>query len=190
MLPTPSAAISAVIAAEAARAALTADVLRSVLNYDPITGVFTWIGSRGRFGAKPGLQAGYIDTRGYVHICLNRSLFKSHRLAWLFVYGKWPDGDVDHINGQPGDNRIANLRDISHAQNLLNTKLFATNTSGSTGVYWGKRAQKWFAKIVVDGKQTHLGFFSNKTDAEVARLSAVEALIRGPFRAQQRSANK
>jgi hypothetical protein len=89
---------------------------------------------------------------------------------------EWPDGQVDHVNGVTSDNRIANLRVVTHSENQRNCKRRSDNRSNCTGVNWSEGHGKWHARIGQDGKQTHLGLFSSKFDAVLARLLAAEAL--------------
>ncbi len=98
---------------------VTAERVRELLHYDPETGIFTHKVSRG--GVSAGDIAGCLDSLGYVRISLGRGASRfAHRLAWLLVYGKWPDGDIDHIDQAKANNRIANLRDVSRSANNQN----------------------------------------------------------------------
>lgn len=141
-----------------------------VLGYDPKTGLFTWLegtkmGRRGK-----GQVAGTL-CNGYIHICYKRKFYYAHRLAWLYVYGKLPDGVIDHINGNKSDNRILNLRDVTNSQNLQNqTK--GQRGNKILGVSWCKIKNKWRARIKADGKQLLIGYFDNTEDAEQAYLKA------------------
>jgi hypothetical protein len=100
--------------------------LRELLNYAPSTGIFTWNVSRGR--ATAGAQAGSEDYSGYVLIRVDKILYKAHRLAVLYMTGKWPECQVDHINGVEGDNRWSNLRECTVKENH-NFPLAKTNNS-------------------------------------------------------------
>lgn len=102
----------------------------------------------------------------------------SHRLAWFLYYGSWPNGVVDHENHNGRDNRIVNLRDVTHAENLRNAKRSKANKSGVTGVYWNKVARKWHASIGggVNRKIIYLGLFSDIEVAKAARKKAEEEL--------------
>lgn len=97
---------------------------------------------------------------------------KAHRLAWFLKTGKWPELEIDHINGKDYDNRWANLRDVDHSTNMKNQKLHSRNTSGAAGVYWRKDIGRWQAVITANCKKTHLGYFDSFDDAVAARKAA------------------
>lgn len=154
-----------------ARPELTAEYLRSILHYEPATGIFTWkISNSNR--VKVGDVAGSLNGPGYLQIMICSRKYKAHRLAWLHYYGTWPKGQIDHINQDKTDNRIANLRDVSQKQNLQNKGKYQVNTSGHTGVYWYKRISKWQAKIKHNYKLIHLGYFDDLEAAIAARKAA------------------
>jgi hypothetical protein len=152
---------------------LTADKLRTLLDYDPITGVFTWKpGHRGK--ATGGRSAGYVDKRGYANIMIFRYFYRAHRLAWLHVYGEWPPGFLDHRDGVKHHNWISNLRLATVTQNHANRVRTSKNTSGYKGVT--TRENGWFeACITVKQKQISLGRFRCARRAHAAyRAAAVE----------------
>lgn len=117
-------------------------------------------------GSRAGTNVG-----GYRLINFSRGRIGAHRAIFLMHHGFLPL-EVDHINGNPLDNRIDNLRAATHAQNLKNMKTPASNTSGIKGVYWHKATKKWTACIREGGKFKHLGTFLNKEDAAAARRAA------------------
>jgi hypothetical protein len=155
------------------QAALTVERLRELLHYDQETGIFTHIS--GNFAGK---RAGSRHPRGYVWIKIGRWSYAAHRLAWVYVNGRWPNHEIDHRNGVRDANWIDNLRESSVGQNNQNTALYKNNKSGSIGVTWSKAAGRWRARIDVDGKQTHLGVFESKSDAAAAYLKAKAELHR------------
>ena len=118
----------------------------------------------------------YTDGYGYPTISLNRSHKAVHKV--LFPDAK---GDIDHINGKPHDNRRCNLRVCTHSQNRQNSKKYANNTSGVTGVYWNRRAKKWQADIKVYYKKIYLGLFDSIEEAAAVRKAA-EIQYFGEFR--------
>jgi len=103
---------------------------------------------------------------------INAELYQNHRLAWVLYYGCWPEDQIDHISGDPEDNRITNLRVVSNTENQRNTKQKKNNTSGVTGVSWHKRGRVWCATIRVDQRQKHLGQFADFDQAVAARKAA------------------
>jgi len=122
---------------------------------------------------NPKIAGGY-DSAGYICVRVNYKTFKAHRLIWLYVYGEWPKGEIDHINGIKDDNRIENLRDVSKSINQRNSKMRKNNTSGITGVIWDKANSKWLPLIHFDGKPKYLGRFDCKYKAASVRHLAME----------------
>ena len=149
---------------------ITADELRSILHYNPLTGVFTRRESAGNRLA--GSVAGSLSSHGYILIGLLGKRYRAHRLAWLYVYGTWPKHDIDHINRNRSDNRICNLRDVTRQQNMCNAGDYSTNTSGRKGVYWDKRDSRWRACIFNKGRYLSLGYFGTQAEAVAARVAA------------------
>jgi hypothetical protein len=148
---------------------ITAAFARERLSYDPVTGAFKHL-----MGGLAGQNAGSPNNRGYIHIMLSGKLYKAHRLAWLMMMGDWPQGDIDHINMDRGDNRWINLRDVSRSQNRANTPAPANNSSGYKGVHWKTLNRKWCAQIKVRGKKIYLGLFDNPEDAHARYAAAVK----------------
>lgn len=93
-------------------------------------------------------------------------------MAWLYVYGEWPDFEIDHINGDAHDNRICNLRRATHQQNMANSKVRAHNASGLKGVQRHTLSRKWRARIQVSGRTIHIGLFDTKEEAHEAYMRA------------------
>ena len=153
------------------RPELTAEYLRSVLHYEPETGIFTWKVRTSR-SVKVGDIAGCPGGGGYPQIRVQRRLHQAHRLAWLYVYGEWPEDQIDHINRIRTDNRISNLREVTNKQNNQNRSKPSNNTSGHPGVHWYKQRSKWQAQITHNQKQIHLGYFSILEEAISARKAA------------------
>ena len=143
--------------------------LKKLLNYNPETGMFTWI-KRAANRIHIGDIAGYMRD-GYIVIRVGNFDHGAHRLAWLYMTGEWPE-QIDHISHVKSDNKWCNLRKVSHAENQRNAPLRRDNVSGSAGVYWNKKDKKWRASIGDNGKKIYLGNFDKKEDAETTRKAA------------------
>ena len=141
--------------------------LMQLLLYESENGVFTWKVNRGG-KAKAGNLAGSPDGDGYIKIMVKGKFSLAHRLAWLYVYGKFPINCIDHINGVRNDNRILNLREATLSENQQNR----CHKNGLTGTSWNKKIGKWRATIKKNGKQHSLGYFINQADAHAAYLTA------------------
>jgi len=128
-----------------------------------------------------------INENGYKVIYVLGFCILAHRAAWLLYYGKWPENIVDHINGDRGENKKSNLRDVSHAENMKNRRIPSHNKSGIMGVHWHKASSRWRATIGVDGSVQYIGSFSNLGDAANARK---EAEIEYGFHANHGRENK
>jgi len=153
---------------------LSLERVRRFLAYDPKTGVFTW--KVNVSNVKAGSKAGSKSALGYLLIRVDSCQVYCHRLAWFYVYGEWPEKQVDHINGVRDDNSIANLRLANQSQNSCNGALRSTNTSGYRGVSWSKEKKKWVSRIVKERKQHVLGYFASKEEAYYAYLKAAREL--------------
>lgn len=148
---------------------LTQTELKKFWKYDPKLGTFTRVNeNKNDLRYKKRGQ----NANGYRTIKVNNKSHSAHRLAFLYMTGKYPDGYVDHINRIKSDNRFDNLRVVTQSENLKNSSISVLNTSGTTGVMWHKLNNKWIAKIHVDGKDKHLGYFSDLGDAIAARKMA------------------
>lgn len=151
-----------------------ADVLQA-LNYCPESGIFTWKISPSN-SVKKGSIAGASSTGGYIRICFAGKMYSAHRLAWFFCYGVHPIFDIDHIDGNPANNRLANLREATEAQNLWNRRLCSRNKSGVKGVCWYAAGQKWAAQIRKNGVKIFLGYFTSIEEAEKVVRAARQTL--------------
>ena len=154
---------------------LTAERLREVLGYDPLTGVFTWREGRRNQYARAGSVAGTLTWKGYVHIGIDRRYYGAHQLAWLYTHGEWARPCVDHRNGDRADNRIDNLRRATNSQNGANVGPYKTNTSGFRGV--SPANGRWVASISKDGHQTHIGTFGTPEEAHRAYVAKAMELF-------------
>lgn len=141
--------------------------IQSILNYDENTGIFTWKKSAANC-IKVGQSAGTIEASGYIRIKILQKKYLTHRLAWLFCFGKFPSDKIDHKNGIRHDNKISNLREATSAENNKNAVKRKDNISGYKGVCFIKTSSKWMAYCNLNGKQHHLGCFNKKEDANLA----------------------
>lgn len=155
---------------------LTVERLKELLEYDQLAGVFFWKVSRRSYAGKvsPGVLAGDLHANGRWRIGIDGHRYHVHRLAWLYAYGKWPIGRLDHRDTNPGNNRIDNLREATNSQNMANTQLRVTNTSGVKGVIFDRERNRWRAQITVNRRLIVLGRFKAKADAAIAYRVAAE----------------
>lgn len=123
-----------------------------------------------------GKAAGAINSTGRFSTKINRRLYQNHRIAWALVYKTWPSDQIDHINGDPSDNRIENLRVVTNTDNQKNRWLSKANTSGANGVSWHSRDKTWQAYVRDGRKQKTLGSFKTLAEAVAARKRA-ESLL-------------
>lgn len=159
---------------------VTAEDLRALLDYDPETGVFRWLWradvSRSTNVRLSGRVAGCPDHYGYIVIRIRGRLYKAHRLAWLYMTGEWPSHQIDHRLSETGDNRWEKLRQATHQQNMFNSKMPKSNTSGFKGVIWDKRRGMWRAQIGLNYRCIVLGLFTDPSEAYSAYLKAASEL--------------
>jgi len=163
---------------------LTVEEVRSALDYDPETGVFVWKWRQDkslRWNHKhPGNTAGTKDFRGAIRISINKKLYIAHRLAWFVTYGAWPSGELDHINQNPSDNRICNLREVTREHNQQNISCSRKGSKSKVkGVFWDKQRQRWRARIFENGLDHYLGSFTCKLAAKIVYEDARRRLHPG-----------
>lgn len=154
---------------------ITVERLKAVVRYDPESGAFIWV-SPTSDRVRCGAIAGSVTKLGYRAIMIDKKRYMAHRLAWLWVHGRWPNGEIDHINGDGLDNRISNLREATHAENMLNRKRTSTCRSGFKGVSWHKGGRKWKAQIGYQGKWYALGLYECPVEAHKAYVAAAHRL--------------
>jgi hypothetical protein len=148
---------------------LTQERLMEVLSYDSDTGVFVWRQKRGR--QVNGSVAGSPHNAGYWSIRVDGRALLAHRLAWMYVHGDWPS-EIDHINGDRRDNRIANLRHVTRQQNCRNAAMRSHNQTGVNGVAYYQRYRRFRVIMTVDGQSRYLGSFKTLDEAAEVRKSA------------------
>ena len=165
---------------------LTAEYVKSVLDYDPNTGIFYW---KSREDIHPSTNAKFAGKvagsikRGrtpHIRIKLQQVDFQAHRLAWLIVHGYWPTMDLDHIDGNPQNNKIINLRYTNASLNGMNRGKQLNNTTGLKGVVFDKSRNKFAARIKVNQKMINLGRFDCVAAAHFAYQIACDK-IHGEF---------
>lgn len=144
--------------------------LHELLDYNPESGCITW-----KTGLRTGIDAGSRRQDGYIKLCLRRKQYLGHRVAWAMHYGRWPEYQIDHINGNPRDNRISNLREATNRQNSLNRGRYKSNTSGHVGV--ARSGNRWRAYICSGGRQRHLGCFGDRKSASAAYESYAQKIF-------------
>ena len=149
---------------------ITIEQLRSLIAYDPATGLLT------RLVACGGYEVGDIagSTRpgnGYVYVQVAGVTYLAHRLAWAIHYGVWPEHDIDHRNRVRSQNWIDNLKPADQAINTANSG--KTNKSGFRGVMFAPRYSRYRARITIHGRQIHLGYYTTAVDAAKVYDAAV-----------------
>lgn len=168
-----------------ARSLPPAAFVRSLVDYNPATGLLTWRARsaamfksnrtsaedkarawNNRFAGEPALSTVAVD--GYLKGCLVGQHVRAHRVAWLIAHGSEPD-EIDHLNGDRADNRLCNLRSVSCSLNNRNRRRPLTNKSGVVGVCWAPSANAWLAYA----HHTHLGRFRTRAEAQAAREAAL-----------------
>lgn len=184
----------------ASKALPSPEVLRQLLRYEPDTGKLFWlerppeIFAESRYSAARlcaiwntkfcGKEAfGTTDSDGYMVGRVFNTRIRAHRLIWAMVSGDWPDKEIDHIDGNPANNRLENLRLATRSQNEANKGIRSDNTSGAKGVSWVEKDGRWAARIKFEGRQHNLGYFQTRSDAEAA-VSAKRREIHGHFARQ------
>ena len=149
---------------------MTYDEVKKYFTYDPKQGLLIAHSRRGVEGGKPAGWVNHLTNRRY--ICFNRKFYLHSRLVYLYHNGYMPNGVIDHINGNPSDDRIENLRDVTYSINQRNMKLHKGNKSGFMGVWFNKDRHKWEAYINVNGKRKRLYYGKSKAKAIVIRKAA------------------
>ena len=149
--------------------------LKERLDYCPETGVFTRRTNSGRW--KVGQRAGAINAAGYVTISIDGKAYYGHRLAWLWVNGEAPRHEVDHIDGNPTNNRIFNLREATSSQNSQNTRRRSDNTHGKGVVFHHHKRKPYQARIGLNGSTRSLGYFPTAEEARRAYQDAAASFF-------------
>ena len=149
---------------------MTQDELKQLVSYDPKTGIFLRLKkTSNRINMDE--ASGWKDAYGYIELTLAGKRCKAHRMAWLYMTGKMPVGEIDHINRVKDDNRFCNLRDVARLENELNKGIQKNNTSGYKGVSFQKQSGKWEAYVCSQRKKKSLGVFATPELAAQARAN-------------------
>ncbi|MBA4215660.1 MAG: HNH endonuclease [Polaromonas sp.] len=149
---------------------LDIEIVKKHLRFDQATGQLFW--RTGTSIRKRG-EAGYINAKGYRVVMLGGKNVRAHRIVWALVHGEWPSIDIDHINGDRGDNQPSNLRLATRSQNNQNQRAPRSNSkSPYLGVTWHGQSKRWAARITVNRKVRHLGLFKTPEEASQAYVAA------------------
>lgn len=165
------------------------ETLRQLLDYNPETGKLFWrdrppemfaytgrqsqVQSSKAWNARfSGKEAFANNHEGYLQGKIFSKIFLAHRVIFAVVHDRWPNNEIDHINGVGTDNRISNIREVDHNINCQNRPMTCLNTSGIVGVTWAETNQKWTAQIKINRKNIYLGQFNKIEDAITARKAA------------------
>ena len=151
---------------------LTVEHLREALHYDPTTGKMIWRANR--LLKLIGKEAGTPYDSGLINIMVNGGLYKRYRLAWFYMTGEWPEGDIDHKDCDPANDRWDNLRLATRAQNEWNKPKRRNNTTGFKGVWYDARRRKFTAEITHNYKYQYLGSYDTPQEAHVAYARAAK----------------
>lgn len=155
-----------------AKDALTQQRLHELFEYRD-DGNLIWKNNKGT--SKKGSAAGCVEEHGYIRINVDRKRYRLHQLIFFYHHGYLTDGKyIDHIDGNPSNNRIENLREVTASQNLMNSKLSAGSTSGVKGVHWYKSKNKYQVHVTLNSKTIHLGYFDTIEEAEAAAIAGRE----------------
>jgi hypothetical protein len=149
---------------------MTMNEITAFIDYEPSTGLFRWKVDHGKM--KTGDTAGGLGAGGYWMIGVNGVRYYGHVLAWAIMTRRWPDHKIDHRDTVKSNNSWENLRPATTAQNAMNARKSASNSSGFKGVSWHKKAGKWQSHIMVAGRSVYLGLFDRPEDAHAAYVAA------------------
>ena len=159
---------------------VTAELVRHLFDYDPLTGIFHWKNPPNNYVKKGNVASWLHKGKGRLFLCICNTEFHASNIAWLYFYGEWPKLEIDHRNRNRLDNSIANLRDVTMAVNCQNRGRKKTNTSGFKGVYehYNRHNEQigWRAQIGVNKTRYHLGIYSTPELAAGAYRIAAAAL--------------
>lgn len=172
---------------------LPVSVVRRCIMHDPLLGELTWklrtpddFSDTGRskehncnnwnarFAGQPALDA--VSNKGYRRGRFRKKQLCAHHVMWALVTGQWPSDEIDHINGDPGDNRFINLREATRTEQCRNRAVQANSKSRIPGVSWSDSIKRWRVRIGSNGKRIAIGSYHTKNEAIIARRAAEKAL--------------
>lgn len=156
------------------RTELTNEYLRTLVSYNPGTGIFTRLVAVGN-NTRIGDIAGWVTCNGYVALHVRNIRFLAHRLAFFYMNGEFPAEEVDHINGVRSDNRWLNLRLATPSENMRNRSVMRNNKLGIKGVSYHKASGKFMAQARVKGKVFYLGVHESPDAASAAYVAFIKA---------------
>lgn len=157
----------------------TVQEIAQFINYCASTGIISWKERPGVHqwnGRFAGRQAGCINAAGYRVLMIDGQYYLAHRVARAIIDGRWPNGQVDHIDGCRSNNRSANLRIVTQPENCWNAKRRRDNSSGCKGVSWSSSIRKWRVRLTINGERILVGTFDNLASAISAAGNAREKL--------------
>lgn len=155
---------------------LTQDFVKEVFDYNSETGLIYWKQPVSRRNIKGAVATAKKLSDGYQIINIFQQHHRAHRIIWLYVYGYLPEHEIDHIDKNRANNKLSNLREVSHQCNLKNVGVRTNNCSKVTGVSFIKRTCYWYANIMINYKTYGLGYYRDYYDAVCARLAAEQCL--------------
>ena len=158
---------------------LTQEHLKKHLHYSPQTGVFSRLIANSS-ASKIGDLAGWKTKLGYIDLKIDGTTYKAHRLVFLYAYGEIPSCDIDHINMDRADNRLANLRAATRSQNQCNRTKLSSNKTGFKGVSFHKATNKFVAQCAFKNQKHHIGLFDTPEAASTA-YQKFTASLQGEF---------
>lgn len=146
--------------------------------YDSVTGIIT----------REGKPVGSKNREGYLLVQANKIRVCCHRLAWRLHYGEWPVNEIDHINRNPSDNRIENLRDVTASENLQNRRVMKNNEAGETGVFFDKYLGRW--RIVLGLRGDRRYYYASHRLSAVLAARLIRRVLHGEFAFQTQQAQQ
>jgi len=156
-------------------ASLEHNRLLELIYYDPDTGIFTNKINRGNC-SPAGKILGTKNASGHLILQIDKIMYMAHRLAWFYCFKEWPENIIDHIDQNPSNNALDNLREADKRTNSYNSGKRATNTSGIKGAYFDKRRNKFYSSMTINGIHKFLGYYDTVEEAGQAYINAAKQL--------------